>query len=373
MIYVSKDEIQALILANVKSTDAFKNHRFSPLSKTFTIIRALANAIFIFIQSYLVEILNAIHPHTSNEKDLLNWLIRYDLEWKQAVAAVHKIRVGSSNPITDNIEIPQGLVLSTRGGISFRILTTGILAVGTLVDTEGNYTIELFAECLATGIIGNVALGTITELDSPPEGIDIAYNLELSPEISGEEKESISSVRNRIKNKEASLNARWTPAWYVSEVESFVFVKRAIFISAKKLNSPGFVKLLLVGIANSPVSDSSIALIKDTMNSEDKNPGGVAIVLVENIEYAHVDKIINVYFKSSITVPSQDVLDNVLDEYFNSLLNGQSFKDADIRYLFLNLPDCVSVVISPEGDMTTTENSIVVPGSIILIGSVYEV
>lgn len=370
-VYVSKEEIEAQILANVKSTDAFKNHRFSILSKVSTIIRALANAIYIFIQSILIEILNSIHPHTSSEKSLLKWLERYGMEWKQAVAAIHKIRIGSSTPVTENREIPQGLIVSTPGGISFRVLTTSTLQMGISEDSNGSYTIEMQAECLTKGIIGNVALGTITELDSPPDGIDVVYNPDSTPILSGEEKETIPSVRNRIKNKEDSQNAMWTPAWYVSEVETFSFVKRAIFISAKRLNAPGFVKLLIAGIGNNPISESNLSLIEDTMNSENKNPGGVAIVLAENLQYVHVDKTIDVYFKSSITVPTQTTLNNLLDEYFNSLLDNQTFKDSDIRFLYMNLPDCVAVKITPEGDVTTGEKTIAVPGSISVNGLVY--
>jgi hypothetical protein len=243
--------------------------------------------------------------------------------------------------------------------------------MGISEDDNGSYTIEMQAECITKGIIGNVALGTITELDSPPDGIDVVYNPDSNPILSGEEKETIASVRSRIKNKEESRNAMWTPAWYVSEVETFSFVKRAIFVSAKRLNAPGFVKLLIAGIGNNPISESNLSLIEDTMNSEEKNPGGVAIVLAENLEYVHVDKTIDVYFKSSITVPTQATLDNVLDEYFNSHLDNQTFKDSDIRFLYMNLPDCVAVKITPQGDITTGEKTIAVSGSISINGLVY--
>lgn len=102
----------------------------------------------------------------------------------------------------------------------------------------------------------------------------------------------------------------------MGEAETFAFVKRAIFKSARNLKIDGEVKILVQGTV-APLTDSQFTQIIDYFNSEENDPGGVAHVLVENISETIINKIVTVKFSSSDTIPSQVVLDQI--EYFLSL------------------------------------------------------
>lgn len=366
---VLNDHLQA-----VKSSGVFKNHTFSPTSKTFSLIRALSNAVFLFIDSELISIQKAIHPHTAEDDSLHEHLIRRGMQWKPALPAILKVRIGSSvQPMIDR-EIPQALVVTTSGPedqrIRFFLQESLILPAGVAPDAQGKYTIEALVQCALDGPIGNVVPSSISLIENPPDGIDYVANFEITQVQQGQLRETRTSVRSRLMNAEG-VSSKWTSAWYISEAESFSFIKRAIFKSAKVLNTDGEVKILLQGSVGA-LSDSQLNQLKNHFNAEENDPGGVAHVLVENINEVAINKTVTVKFSSSDTIPSQSVLDQIREEYFLSLSEGQDFIDSQLRALYQTLPNCIDVEFNPLGNVDVPVGSLASAGSNFqVLGAVY--
>ncbi|AOP32573.1 phage baseplate protein [Leptospira tipperaryensis] len=370
----TKEQVLNDHLQMVKASGAFKNHTFSPTSKTFSLIRALSNAVFLFIDSDLVSVQKAIHPHTAEDDALHEHLIRRGMQWKPALPTILKVRIGSSVQPAMDREIPQTLIVTTSGPedqkIRFFLQESLVLPAGIPADAQGKYSIEALVECVLDGPIGNVVPGSIVLIENPPEGIDYVANLETTPVQQGQFRETRTSVRSRLMNAEG-VSSKWTPAWYISEAESFSFIKRAIFKSAKILNTDGEVKILLQGSVG-PLSNSQLIQVKDHFNAEENDPGGVAHVLVENINETVINKTVTVKFSSSDTIPSQSVLDQIKEEYFLSLSEGQDFIDAQLKALYQALPNCIDVEFNPLGNVDVSAGSLanVGPGFQVL-GAVY--
>ncbi|MBM9499371.1 baseplate J/gp47 family protein [Leptospira sp. 201903071] len=370
----TKEQVLNDHLQMVKASGVFKNHTFSPTSKTFSLIRALSNAVFLFIDSDLISVQKAIHPHTAEDDALHEHLIRRGMQWKPALPSILKIRIGSSIQPAIDREIPQALIVTTAGSedqrIRFFLQESLILPAGISADAQGKYSIEAFVQCTLDGPIGNVVPGSITLIENPPEGIDYVANLDVTPVQQGQFRETRASVRSRLMNAEG-VSSKWTSAWYVAEAESFSFTKRAIFKSAKTLQTDGEVKILLQGSVG-PLSISQLNEVKDHFNAEENDPGGVAHVLVENINETVINKTVTVKFSSSDTIPSQSVLDQIKDEYFLSLSEGQDFIDAQFKALYQTLPNCIDVEFNPLGNVDVPVGSLASVGSSFqVLGAVY--
>ncbi|WP_061285751.1 baseplate J/gp47 family protein [Leptospira interrogans] len=371
---VTKDQVLSDHIQTIKSSGVFKNHAFSPLSKTFSLVRAVANAVFLFIDSDLVSIQKAIHPHTAEEQDLHEHLIRRGMQWKPSLPAIIKVRIGSSTQPMIDREIPQALILTTLGNeaqrVRFFIKDAVKLPAGIVADAQGKFTVEAFAQCTVDGPIGNVVPGSIADIESPPEGINYVINLESDPVQQGQFRETITSVRARLKTAEG-VSSKWTPAWYLSEAESFAFVKRAIFKSAKLLGTDGEVKILLQGSVGT-LSSFQLNQIKAHFDAEENDPGGVAHVLVDNINETVINKIVTVKFSSADKIPSQSILDQIKDEYFLSLTEGQDFIDTQLKSLYQALPNCIDVDVNLPGNVDVPAGSLASAGpSFQVLGTVY--
>lgn len=377
-IKTTLDDVRNSIVNEVKASSLFARHKFTPLSRLYTIIRALANACFLFIDSTLVELMNAVHPHTATEDDLQEWMTRYGLTWEQATKAQHKVRIGSEVKPLIKISIPQGLIVSTPGDsiqkIQFKVLDqNAYIDASTIEDSEGYYTTEVTVECLVSGEIGNVVEYAISVLDSAPTGINVIYNPDSIPFFSGGERETVASVRERIYNFENTSSSKWTPTWFKSEAENYAFVLRAVFVSSKDLGIPGTIKLILIGTAYNPISQVNLDLVASDFNSEDKNPGGSVHVLTENANIQTLDLAINVYFVDATAIPTQSVLDNIATEYFYGLGVDDPYLESEMRAPFLALNYAVNAVISPSGNVIPASGYILVPGTVTINGLVYGV
>lgn len=371
---ITKEQVLTDHLQSVKASGVLKNHTFSPTSKTFSILRAVSNAVFLFIDTDLVSVQKAIHPHTAEDDALHEHLIRRGMQWKPALPAILKIRIGSSVQPTIDREIPQSLIVTTSGNedqkVRFFLQDSLILPAGIGADAQGKFTIEALVQCTVDGPIGNVVSSSINLIENPPDGINYVSNIEINPIQQGQYRETRTSVRARLQNAEG-VSSKWTPAWYKGEAETFSFVKRAIFKSAKTLMTDGEVKILIQGTVGA-LNDSQLNQVKDHFNSEENDPGGVAHVLVENISETIVNKTVTVKFSSSDTIPSQIVLDQIKDEYFLSLSEGQDFVDAQLKALYQSLPNCIDVEFNPLGNVDVPAGSLANAGpGFQTIGAVY--
>lgn len=368
-IGTTRDGVEAEILKSVKESGVFKKHRFNPTSKVYTFVRALANAVYLFVDRILVSLFKAIHPQTAEEADLHEWLRRSGASWKQATRAVHLVRIGASAARLVDIPIAQGQVVHTAGDeinrIRFRTIEPVVLLSDKPADSRGSFTVPVQVECLIEGPVGNVPQDAIALIEGAPDGIDVVYNPDLEPVIQGRARESISSVRSRVLNREESQGqARWTPAWYRAEAEALVDVKRCVFQSAKRTGRDGEVTLLLLAMAGE-LTTLRLQEIEDYFNLDDaeRNPGGAAHVIAKNVGQTTVDRAVTVQFSGPAYVPDQATLDAIAEGYFLSLIDGDDFVRADLRALYFALENCTGVTFSPDTDEPVAANFIAVPGA----------
>lgn len=357
---ITKEQVLTDHLQSVKASGVLKNHTFSPTSKTFSILRAVSNAVFLFIDTDLVSVQKAIHPHTAEDDALHEHLIRRGMQWKPALPSILKVRIGSSIQPSVDREIPQSLIVTTSGNedqkVRFFLQDALILPAGVSADSQGKFTVEALVQCTVDGPIGNVVAGAISLIENPPDGINYVSNIEINPIQQGQYRETRTSVRARLQNAEG-VSSKWTPAWYKGEAETFSFVKRAIFKSAKTLKTDGEVKILVQGAVGT-LNASQLDQVRDHFNSEENDPGGVAHVLVENVSETLINKTVTVKFSSSDTIPSQVILDQIKDEYFLSLSEGQDFVDAQLKALYQTLPNCIDVEFNPLGNVDVPSGSL---------------
>lgn len=383
----TEESVQIEIVNSVKEAKdemgqpLFKNYRFAPLSRIRTLLEAVGRAIYLFVDRELLSIQKAIHPHTSEVEDLHEWLKRHGLSWKPEQSAKHTIRIGSKDPVYYDTQIPQGLIVSTdapeRAKVKFRVLKSYLLPAGIQADTvdygDGiqRYTIPVQVECITAGPSGNVVVGAISKIEAPPEGIDFVFNHNPDPDVTGLYRETSAQVRERLKTAEGANIAMWTPDWYRKQAEIQPNVARAIFKSSKELGIPGTVKLFLLGRSGALTAPELQAVIDD-LDSDPKNPGGVARVLVENFVTVPIDKTITVQFPDLISIPEQSLLDDVWDRYFAAIGEGENFSEAAIKVLYLALPRAVSVYVTPPGDVAIGPGAVAIPGpGWNVIGEVY--
>lgn len=383
----TEESVQAEIISEVQeATDdsgelLFKNYRFTALSRIRTLLEAAGRAIYLFVDRELVGIQKAIHPHTAEEEDLHEWLHRYGLSWKEAVAAVHTVRIGSMDPVYYETVIPQGTVVTTdapdRAIVKFRTLEEVTLPAGveadglsypldaTDVTDDGlRYTVPVQVECITTGAVGNVTTGTITLFESAPEGVDFVYNPNSEPDITGLSKETSAQVRARLKIAENSRVGAWTKDWYCTTIQDEVdIVERAVFKSSKELGLPGTVKIFVLGREGNVLTQTQLDSIVDLLDSDDYNPGGVARFLIENFTPVPIDRTVTVKFADSLSLASEETLTEIYERYFAAIGENENFSEDDIKAAYLALPRTISVSINPTGDVEIGSGEVAVAGT----------
>lgn len=374
-LYSNKEEIQAYIIENLLKEDKFQKYKLSRLAKVYTFIRAVSNTIYLFIERNLLDVYKSIFPHLAGIDSLHEHLISRNLEWKPAVYARHRIRIGASKQPVYTLEIPQDLIVTTaeedeNRRVKFRTLSYGSIGPSTPQDLEGFYTIEVDVECLTPGVIGNVMQYAIALIeDSPEDDVDTVYNSLENPIVAGEERESTFDVRNRLSQYDNTVEAMFTPTWYIQEAESFVDVKRALFVSANELGIEGHVKLLLFG-KNHPLPDTILEEVANHFTLDENSYGGVAHVIVENIDIVSVARTLKVYYGSPELISEQFVLDDRVDNYFYNLQRGEDFDSASVKTLFFGLPGVVYVEITPDENVEIDINAIAVRDSLFSVEGV---
>lgn len=375
IIHTTKENVQREVIRFVENDEnqLFKGHDLkSPLSKTGTILRALANAIFLFIDKNLIAFQNALHPSTMEEEDVHLSLADLGDEWKEATSAKHRIRIGSSVQPVYKIPIPAGYVVATTDRkMHFQTLQEGLLPALVPVDSNGKYTIELICECLTSGLEGNVTPNSITEhVDYIPE-IDVVYNPDTIPYSGGRDRERLPTARERLRQTLiGSTSQKWTADWYILEALKFTFVEKVVFKSSKSLGIPGVIKLLLMGPDGSTLSSVQLTQISEHFNSEAMNPGGAAHVVSENADGIPINKSFTLYFATAESIPTNTAIQAIVDTFFAQLKDEQSFIVNTFKSLLLQFPDAVFCDVDNDTDIIVGSGQIAFkgPGFDVILG-----
>ncbi|MEM7182716.1 MAG: baseplate J/gp47 family protein [Spirochaetota bacterium] len=380
IFYTSKDSVQQEITKNIQDSNRFPNHKWgSPLSAMSTFIRALGNAIWMFIDQPMVSILKAIHPHTAEEAELHEWLKRYGMNWKQATPTRIYLKIGSSTKPLYTTEIPQGVVVATGDEeIQFRTVSPVTLTDAVTEDAEGRYLVDVIAECTELGTIGNVVPNSITEIMDFVDGVDVVYNPEEMIfnetlqkhegtgesifDSAGRDKETIDKVRERIYYKETGTEVVFTKDWYINQtLNNFNTVSKVIFKSSKELGRPGYVQLLVTGAPDqdgSPINVNTEEI--ETFFTSEENQG-IAQVEVKNTATVPIEVEYSINFAAD-SVPSQTALDGLVDSFFQTLSDGENFDPNKLQSIFLNIPGAGTCQVTITSNPDVPTGSIAIPG-----------
>lgn len=313
---------------------------FSEYSRIRNMVFALTNIIDVQ-QDYLETIYNNIWVLSADEDGLEKHLADNGLTWGTATHSTVTVRIGSTTVPSEEITIPQLFLVSTSDTEPkiFRTLESVSIDSGTSADGEGYYTTEVLAESVDTGADQNVAINSINTVVTSIAGIDVVYN--ESTASGGQDRESITSVRNRLVEK-AQVFDRGTKAWFINEAKNFEYVKDA-YVYAQPYGS-GTVLLTVAGF--SYITNGQLTELQNHFIDESIDDAGAYSVTVDRVSTESIDIEMTVYrLNTSVT---NTVVNDTAQQYFNDeMLIGMDFvKTRLIAYLIENIDSIYDIEIT---------------------------
>ncbi|MBC2403676.1 baseplate J/gp47 family protein [Clostridium saccharobutylicum] len=216
-------------------------------------------------------------------------------------------------------QIQKGKIVSTpatdtQESIGFSIVETKS------IGTDG--TVEINAECLTAGTIGNVAVGNITILVTSINGVKSVSNVKIFKY--GVDIENDDDFRERIIQKSQ------TPATSGNKYHYLNWALEVTGVGAAKVfplaNGPGTVKVVIVDSNKNKASDE---LVKDTFNHiEEVRPIGANVSVVSAVEKS-------IDITANVTIVNGLNLGMIQTEFINSVveyLQSVAFKASSISY-----------------------------------------
>ncbi|MCB1201359.1 MAG: baseplate J/gp47 family protein [Leptospiraceae bacterium] len=363
-VYQTKNDTQTAILQSVNESGVFKRYLVNPLSRIYTLIRALANAQHTFINESIIRLQQAIHPHTAiHPHDLELWKRRFLLDDRSATLARHNIRIGSTEVPASNITIPQGLIIRTEDGVKFRILSSGVLATSVEVDGQGYYTIPLVAEALTAGTDGNVVQNSITVIESAPTGIDVVYNPDSEVAFPARDAETLPELRSRFLAAEAGASSQmWSPAWYLAQAIAIEEIYRAFYDSALVTGQPGLSRLWVTG-KTGDLLPQVLSDLYDDLNVNPEKYSGTGIVQVFPLVRHNINRTVTVTFSEAGYIPEQEELDAMAEEFFLDMERGEDFSNSALESRFYTLGGVTNVESTPDENVTVPDGEIAIIGA----------
>ena len=141
--------------------------------------------------SHLDWIKTQMFPQTATGERLDLHAIQKGITRKSATKATGTLTFGRSNALSYNVSIPIGTVCSTVDTDGTKYITTA-----EAVLKAGKTSVDVTAEAVVGGVIGNTSKETITVLITPPSGISSVIN--KANFAGGTDAESDEELRRRI-------------------------------------------------------------------------------------------------------------------------------------------------------------------------------
>lgn len=362
-IYITKEKTQEEILKELHKSGAFSRFIINPMSRIYTLVRALSNAIHIFVNEKMLRIQQATHPHTSiHPQDIALWEDRLNIKRKEATHAHHIVRIGKKNKPDKDLLLSQNLTIKTKDGVRFMLIASYVLPKSISQDSNSYYTIE--AECAAeiAGTGGNVIAFSISEIENAPEGIDVVYNPNKNPSSPGQNKETITELRKRFRDGEVTSSEQmWTRDWYISQAISKAEIYRAFFDSAIRTKQMGLTRLWVTG-KYGDVPQVIIDQLYNELNYEENKVSGFGVVQVFPLERKDVTRHITIYVEETGYLPNGQSIRDIIDKFFLSLGRGENFISNSLKSAFFVLPGIRKVVIEPDINVVCDNNQIIGQG-----------
>ena len=178
----------------------------------------------------------------------------FDCDRKQGDRARGYVYIKGSN----GTFIPNGSIIKSTNGISFRTVDDRVID-----DEVGEDGAKVPVEAIENGTKGNLVANTEFEMVDNIDGIDSIANKEDFKKGIDPERDDLLKSRFDFfrKHKTTSGNAFHYDKW-ATEVDGVV---RAVTTECWK--GPGTVKVMAVGEKNKPVSEKTLELVKDNIES----------------------------------------------------------------------------------------------------------
>lgn len=180
------------------------------------------------------------------------------LERKAATKAKGKLTFRLENTLNYAVPIPKGTVVATDSEVPVRLVTT--------VDSEipqATYSVSVDAEAELPGYRGNINLGTAVVPVSVPAIIYSVIN--QSSFKGGNDEESDTTLRERIKNTFTSVPNGMNKSYYINLALSLDGVEKAGII--ERYSGTGTAGLFVCG-NNDVVSDETVAKLNRLLREE---------------------------------------------------------------------------------------------------------
>ncbi len=313
----------------------------------------------------LLNVADNIFPQSADEQALLDHLEDRGLSWNQATKATVTVRIGSKT-LPDGVKpIPQLSIVSTEGtteteALKFVLLEAAQIDPSTPPDGEGYYTVEVPTQSFEGGAKYNVPAETINQVVTPIEGIDVVYN-ELDAE-NGTDKESIASVRQRVKTG-SNITDRGTILWFKSKAEDFDGVALAVVFPRYIGN--GSVGIIIVAPGGVPPPEL-ITEIQDYFNDEENNSAGAWHAIVEPAQIFVQDFEITIKYFQGNSQPVEADLLAAMDDYFYTLRMGGEIVLTQCGNYLLTVENTYDYVFTlPTGNVPVPGNKIPVRGTVV--------
>ncbi len=163
---------------------------------------------------------------------------------REAARAKGNLRFSVDEPLSTDLTIPAGTICMTAGLVRFETSQTGTLKAGqTQVDVP--------AQAVETGLVGNVAEGSILSMAVAPVGVSRCTNPQ--PFIGGVDQEEDEALRKRILETYKRLPNGANAAFYQQGALSFPQVAAASVIPRKR--GIGTVDVIIATHAGTPEPD----------------------------------------------------------------------------------------------------------------------
>lgn len=219
-------------------------------------IRVLAGEIY-SIQNAVDWLKRQSFAQTATGEQLEMLAAERGLSRKKAVAATGTLTFGVSSALWFSATIPAGTVCSTSGSAPVRYVTTEAVTL-----PQGSLKVDAPAKAETAGSMGNMPMGTVTVLVTPPSSIQTVVN--AAAFTGGEDNESDDFLRARLLACYAEPPNGCNASWYrqaalqTDGVDSVRVVPRP--------NGAGTVALYLGGKGCAP-SASTVQQVKDRLGA----------------------------------------------------------------------------------------------------------
>lgn len=294
-------------------------------------------------------------PQTAEEENLDLHGQRRGIARLEARRATGTLKFSISSALTVPLGISAGTVCLSGAGTAFETLEDCIILAGST-------SVEVAAQAVETGPQGNAVAGSITVMQTPPDGIQTVTNPQSFG--GGRDQETDEEYRKRILASYTGLNNGTNEAYYRELALSVDGIDGVSVIP--RINGAGSVGLMVTA-DRGKVAQSAMDALEELL--EQRRELGIEVVVAEPENVA-------VTVKGSILpgagyslAQAQSRVTAALNEYIDHLAMGKTLYQAALCHSAMATGAIDNIVItSPVGDVVPTANQKLVLGTVTLEG-----